>query len=286
MKVGTLSIAIEADKTSLNKTSNNIKQKFKEVGGDIEKAVGTQVFATLKKEANKTIKTIGGLNEKLAILKGRLEVSKIGSREFKKLQKEIKQTELQINKATGQVGGLKTALLSLGPVIGIAFAVQKLIEFGKSIFDLTSKNQQLENSFVTLTGSAEKARLVLQQIDDLAEDSPFEKFALAESTKKLIGFGIAAENAIPIMHVLGNAVAAMGGSEEMLDGIVLALGQIQAKGKLSAEELMQMAERGIPVFQILQEQLGLTEKEIGNIGAAGIDANEAIPALLAGMQEK
>lgn len=286
MKVWTLSIAIEADKTSLNKTSNNIKQKFKEVGWDIEKAVWTQVFATLKKEANKTIKTIWWLNEKLAILKWRLEVSKIWSREFKKLQKEIKQTELQINKATWQVWWLKTALLSLWPVIWIAFAVQKLIEFWKSIFDLTSKNQQLENSFVTLTWSAEKARLVLQQIDDLAEDSPFEKFALAESTKKLIWFWIAAENAIPIMHVLGNAVAAMWWSEEMLDWIVLALWQIQAKWKLSAEELMQMAERGIPVFQILQEQLWLTEKEIWNIWAAWIDANEAIPALLAWMQEK
>lgn len=81
-------------------------------------------------------------------------------------------------------------------------------------------------------------------------------------------------------------MAALGRSQADLDGVVLALGQIQTKGKVSAEELMQMAERGLPVFQILEQKLGLTKKQLENIGAAGITSATGINALLTGLNEK
>lgn len=81
-------------------------------------------------------------------------------------------------------------------------------------------------------------------------------------------------------------MSALGRSQADLDGVVLALGQIQTKGKVSAEELMQMAERGLPVFQILEDKLGLTKKQLENIGAAGISSAQGVAALLTGLNEK
>lgn len=49
---------------------------------------------------------------------------------------------------------------------------------------------------------------------------------------------------------------------------------------------MQMAERGLPVFPILQEKLKLTAKEMENIGNAGIKSTTAINALLTGLNER
>ncbi|MFH5181156.1 tape measure protein [Paenibacillus sp. TAB 01] len=46
-----------------------------------------------------------------------------------------------------------------------------------------------------------------------------------------------------MLHSLGDAVAAVGGDTEQMKGIALAIGQIQSKGKLSAEEVNQLAER-------------------------------------------
>lgn len=49
---------------------------------------------------------------------------------------------------------------------------------------------------------------------------------------------------------------------------------------------MQMAERGLPVQQILQDKLKLTSKEMENIGNNGIKSGTAINALLTGLNEK
>jgi len=40
----------------------------------------------------------------------------------------------------------------------------------------------------------------------------------------------------------------MGGTAETVDGIAMALGQAWTKGKLQAEEMNQMLERGVPVY--------------------------------------
>jgi tape measure domain-containing protein len=57
------------------------------------------------------------------------------------------------------------------------------------------------------------------------------------------------------MNALGNAVAGVGGSQETLNGVIVALGQMQTKGKLVQQEVNQIAERGIPIFEILRQKL-------------------------------
>lgn len=57
------------------------------------------------------------------------------------------------------------------------------------------------------------------------------------------------------MTTLGNTVAAVGGNSETLNNIARALGQIQTKGKLSAEEMNQLAENGVGAWDILSKQM-------------------------------
>ena len=88
------------------------------------------------------------------------------------------------------------------------------------------------------------------------------------------------------MTTLVDTTSALGGGEDTLMGISRALGQIATKGRVSTEELLQLAERGIPVFEILKEKLGLTNEELGNIGSLGIEATTAIDAIMVGLQER
>jgi tape measure domain-containing protein len=88
------------------------------------------------------------------------------------------------------------------------------------------------------------------------------------------------------MRALLDVQSAMGGDEEIMLGIARALGQMQAKGKVSSEELMQLAERGIPSYQILREKLGLTAKEVYNIGNMAIKSGPAVQAIFEGMTER
>lgn len=52
------------------------------------------------------------------------------------------------------------------------------------------------------------------------------------------------------------------------------------------EEVIQIAENGIPIFDILKEQLGLTQEQLGNLGKEGIKSSVAINAILTGMNSK
>jgi tape measure domain-containing protein len=88
------------------------------------------------------------------------------------------------------------------------------------------------------------------------------------------------------MITLVDTASAIGGGAETLQSVAMTMGQIHTKGKVSAEELMQLAERGIPAYEILAEKLNLTKKEVADIGRAGVSSNVALKALMEGMEER
>jgi tape measure domain-containing protein len=90
-----------------------------------------------------------------------------------------------------------------------------------------------------------------------------------------------------MLTAVGDAVAGLGGGQEMIDGVTRALGQMKAKGKVSAEEMNQLAERGIPGWQMLADKMGLTTAEAMKLSEKGlIPADQAIQALTGGMEKK
>ncbi len=96
---------------------------------------------------------------------------------------------------------------------------------------------------------------MLKDIDTFAAKTPFQKLNLIPLTQQLIGMGFEAQKTLPTLQILGDSIAALGRGQDDLNGVVLALGQVQTKGKLSTEEMLQFAERGLPVFEILEEKL-------------------------------
>ena len=170
--------------------------------------------------------------------------------------------------------------------LGIIGGVGAIAGLTRQMFTLASATEQARVSFETLTGSADTANQLLRDIDTFAATTPFNRLELIKNTQRLLGFGFAAEEVLGNLESIGDAVSAVGWGTAELNWVVLALGQIEAKGKVSAEELLQLAERWLPVFDILQEKLNLTQEEIGNIGKAGITAEEGIRALLEWFDER
>ena len=195
----------------------------------------------------------------------------------KDAQKAVGALKSKLSDATA---ASKDLLIGLGSLAAGAVAtVIKTIQ-------LAGQMEQTEIAFTSLTGSAEEAQRILQGLKDFAASTPFEFPGIASSTRLLITMGMGADQATDAMKIVADAVAAAGGGQEELLGVSRALGQIQAKGKLSAEELMQLAERGIPAQQILQDELGLTGEQVADIGNQGVSAEEGIEALLNGLTKK
>jgi len=147
--------------------------------------------------------------------------------------------------------------------------------------------EQSRMAFTTLLGSAGEAKRYLQKLWRFAAETPFEFQGLQSAARQLLAFNFAAEDIIPTMEAVGNAVSGLGGGQAEIERVVRALGQMKAKGKVSAEEMMQLAELGIPAWDILAEKIGVEVPRAMELAEKGaIPAGQAIEALVQGMAER
>ncbi len=194
----------------------------------------------------------------------------------KTLSSAFKRFESTLVSVSAKIAKLGAAL---GATLGTATSA-----LGYAMVRTNAQFEKFQITLTTLYKDGNKAKQVLDSIMNFAAKTPFEIDQLTQAWVQMKAMGL--EPNLQMLKDIGDAVAALGGTQEVFEGIVRALGQIQAKGKVSAEELMQLAERGVPVFEILQEKLGLAKEQLQNIGAEGIEASKAIQALLEGMRER
>jgi tape measure domain-containing protein len=138
-----------------------------------------------------------------------------------------------------------------------------------SVIDLNSSLEQSKIAFTTMLGSAQKADDFLESLAKFAAETPFEFPDLVNASKRMFAFGFAAKDVVPLLTAVGDAVAAVGGGADVIDGVTTALGQMQAKGKVSAEEMNQLAERGIPAWDMLAKKMGVSVAEAMDASAKG-----------------
>ncbi len=171
--------------------------------------------------------------------------------------------------------GLKSQMASVFSGNLAASAVQmissKLLEGGKAILDYSGRMQQLDIAFTTMMGSADNAKKHLSDLKKFAVDTPFEFESLAKMSQRLQGVKVDAGQVIPLMRDIGNVTAATGEiSADRVEGITVALTQMIGKTKISAEEMEQLAERGVPAWQILSEGIGKSQAETRKLAESGV----------------
>ena len=172
----------------------------------------------------------------------------------------------------------RTSALALGAA-GTAAAVMG-VKYDASL-------EQATVSFKGLLGSQKAADKMMLRISKFAAETPFEQAQLVSAAQRWVGVGNSAKSVIPSMRAVGDAISAVGGTPDDVMGVVTALTQMQNKGKASAEELQQIAERNVPAFKILAQSLGLTGAQLTDKMKKGaLDADTAVSALLKGMEKK
>lgn len=202
------------------------------------------------------------------------------------------------NKAAAAVGSIKEqvslvgnlltsgALIAGGSVLTAAVTVP-ILNLGKAAVMMADKLRQSEIAFTVMLGSADKATSFLRDLQAFAARTPFEFPELQQSAKKMLALGFSAEQVIPTLTNVGNAVSGLGGNAGTFDRIILALGQMQAKGQVMSQEMRQLAEAGIPAWQILADAIGVTVPEaMEQVTKKQVDVTTALAAMQAGMAAK
>ncbi len=178
--------------------------------------------------------------------------------------------KVQMANALRDVGGTITDYVS-----------KPLIALGTTALKVGSEMEQTKIAFTTMLGSGEKATKFLGELKAFAAGTPFEFPGLVDSARRLQALGFEAEKVIPSLRAIGNASAALGGGAQMIDRVTLALGQMTSKGKVSAQEINQLAESGIGAWKILAEGMGKSIPQVMALAEKGmINAGRAVPEIL------
>lgn len=168
--------------------------------------------------------------------------------------------------------------------VAAAAYVTKLFSTGVAYNQL---QQTSRAALRTLLGGTQAANAQMDKLDAFARTSPFSKSVFISAQQQLIGFGFEAEKVIPILNAVQNATAAVGGSNQQISEIVSILAKIRSSGKLTAEDLNMLGERGLDAATLLGQGFGKSAAEIReSITDGTLDAGQAIDVLVAQMDTK
>ena len=193
--------------------------------------------------------------------------------------------------AEANVAGVSSSLTEFATKAGLAAiavtALQSALSAGKSAFvDYNAELEQTRVAFTSMLGSADQANTMIANLQKFAAETPFEMPGVRDAAQQLLAFGYDANEIIPTLTALGNAASGLGRGQDGFNHLAFVFGQIRTTGQLMGQDVMQLAQLGVPVKDILAKNLGLTKEELARIGELGIDANVAIKALIDGMNER
>lgn len=153
---------------------------------------------------------------------------------------------------------------------------QTISEVTKMGIEYNAQIETYQTALTTLTGSAEEANKIIEQVKKDAAETPFEVASLVKGNQLLISAGLSAEQARDDILALGNAISATGGGEEELSRMVINLQQIKNVGKASALDIKQFAYAGIDVYGLLADYTGKTREEVTDLEISYEDLTGAL----------
>lgn len=279
-----LNKALELNKQAVADTNKKAKEYEKELDQlkTAEKENGTATkeqkarMAELEKEIDKARTRAAQLKAEQADLKT----------ELKETTSELKKQKSGVSGVSDEMKKMKTLITGFIAAYG-----------GKKLWDLligsNAEMEQYTTSLEVMLGSASKASAMIEKMREFAAKTPLTLENVISGGLLLMSYGVDESNLIDTMTKLGDLAS---GNAEKMDRITLAYGQMLAKGKVTGEELRQMAEAGVPLQTALAESIGVTGEEFSKMVSAGKvgidDLNKAITGLttgngkFAGMMEK
>lgn len=169
--------------------------------------------------------------------------SKQSTKAFNQISKEGEKTT---QKLSTDFSSLKNKIAGLVAGLGLTKLAVQGISYNANI-------EQLQTSFEVMTGSADKARDVIDKLKKIGAETPFELSQLAETTQLLMNYGFTADEAIERMMMLGDISQ---GNSEKMSRIATAYGQMSSAGKVSLEDIKQMIEAGFNPLQEISDTTG------------------------------
>lgn len=194
---------------------------------------------------------------------------------FSKVEKKLGQVERKLNRfgrGMEQIGGNLTQSVSVPLGIAGGAAIKAAADF-----------ERLETQFKVLIGNDDDAQAFFKTLQDFSSRTPFQFADIAQAAQSMLAFGFSTDQAKDSLQFLGDISAATGAG---LSDLTLILGQAKAIGAVYTQDLRQLANRGIPVFDLLKEKLGVTGEELDKMVTDGAISFEILQDALRSTTEE
>lgn len=238
------------------------------------KAFGSKVFKGTLSMADKASRVIGSVTGAARSFAGRTFSAAVKIKDY----------------ATTPLRKIKESLFSIKTLIATITAGIAAKQFIVNPINLADQYSNAKIGFSTLLGETEGQKM-MNEIDEFAKATPFKTSNVISNVQKMMAYGWDASRVLKDMDTIGDAAAATGKGDAGLESIVYALSEIRSKGKLSTQELNQLASAGIKAKQYLAQGLGYGTDDAGmaklmeDLEDGAVGANQAIELILQGMQE-
>ena len=188
-----------------------------------------------------------------------------------KSKQALKNVQGNLDKVKSSASKLKNALVAIGGALVV-----------REVLRVTAEFEDLRDSLKSVTGSAEGGAKAFEFISDFATRTQFSVQDLSRSFITLKASGI--EPTEKLLRVFTDTAAVTTDQIGVLEAMTRVFSR-GVQGGLGLEELNQIADRGIPVFKILEQQLGITRLEISKFGQTTEGAAKILKALEKGLGE-
>lgn len=265
----TASKALDAEGKSIEKLEKGIDELVKEIrqigksNQDIAKStnLAAKALDAQGKSVDKLdkgidnlaneIKEVGKANADLA--KSTLNANKAldaGAKSVDKLDKELSQTSGTFDKVGGKV---KSFAAGAGAALAAAFSVNAILNFTQRSVEAFAAFERGRTTFTNFVGDATLAAKIFDELQDFSIKSPFSREEVESGARALLQFGVANEEVVETIKLLGDVSA---GTGKNLTELSIIFGQIKSTGRLMGQDLLQLINAGFNPLQIISEKTG------------------------------
>jgi tape measure domain-containing protein len=181
---------------------------------------------------------------------------------------------------------------------GVTAFAAKTVELGvagaKFATDAIAFKEQTLTALRVMTGTEVSAQRIFGQALEFAKKTPFDTRDVLGGFTQLLGAGFKESEVSTVFAAIGDAAAASGFDQQVIDRMVTAFAQIRAKGRLMGGEMLQVNEAlgkagvgTMAIYDQIGKRMGKTRAEVIKLQeAGGVDADSAIFGIIKALEQK
>ncbi|MDP3978325.1 MAG: tape measure protein [Pseudomonas sp.] len=185
-----------------------------------------------------------------------------------------------MSRGVKQVLAFAAAYVTLNAAFGLVQKGLNIVRDGiLSMLKTGDQFELLDKRMASLMGSIAGGEQATAWIKQFAKDTPLGVQDVTEAFALLKTYGL--DPLDGTLQAVVDKNEELGGGMERLTGIASALGQAYGKQRLQAEEVLQLVERGVPVWDLLEKVTGKNTVQLQKLASEGRLGRDVIKGLIA-----